>query len=113
VCKTFLESGRFKVKGTVRSTTNEAKIAPLRQAFGDHFNQLELVEADLLDEKSLFRAIEGAQYVVHTASPFPITKPKHEDDLIKPAVNGTMAVMRAAKEYKVKRVVITSSIAAT
>jgi nucleoside-diphosphate-sugar epimerase len=112
VCLAFLKDGSFKVRGTVRSTTNEAKIAPLKEAFGEYFDQLELAEADLLKEESLFKAIEGSTYVVHTASPFPIAKPKHEDLLIKPAVEGTMAVMKAAHKNKVKRVVITSSVAA-
>ena len=107
-----MKNGTFKIRGTVRSTTNEAKIAPLKQAFGEYFDQLELVEADMLKEETLFKAIEGSTYVVHTASPFPIAKPKHEDVLIKPAVEGTMAVMRAAHKNKVKRVVITSSVAA-
>ena len=49
-CKILLESGKYRVRGTVRSKTNEAKIAPLREAFGDKFDQLELVEADLLNE---------------------------------------------------------------
>ena len=44
-------------------------MGPLREAFGD---QVEFVEADLLDEESLFRAIDGSTYVVHTASPAPI-----------------------------------------
>jgi nucleoside-diphosphate-sugar epimerase len=112
VCLAFLKNGSFKVRGTVRSTTNEEKIAPLRTAFGEYFDQLELAEADLLNEESLYKAIEGSTYVVHTASPFIITKPTHEDVLIKPAVEGTMAVMRAAQKNKVKRVVITSSIVA-
>ena len=60
----------------------------------------------------MFKAIEGATYVVHTASPFPIVRPKDEMELIKPAVEGTMAAMRAAHHNKVKRVVITSSVAA-
>ncbi len=71
-----------------------------------------LVEADLENKDSLFAAIKGADYVVHTASPFPIKAPKHENELINPAVNGTLAVMEAALANKVKRVVITSSIAA-
>ena len=107
-----MKNGSFKVRGTVRSRTNEAKIAPLKQAFGDYFDQLELVEADLLDEDSLFKAIEGSIFVVHTASPVLIGKPKNEDVLIKPAVEGTMAVVRAAHKNRVKRVVITSSVAA-
>lgn len=72
---------------------------------------MELFEADLLKPESLDLAIEGCDFVVHTASPFPLAAPKHEDELIKPAVEGTMAVMRAAHKHKVKRVVITSSVA--
>ena len=71
-----------------------------------------MVEADLLDEDSLFKAMEGADYVVHTASPFMIGKVDHEDVFIKPAVEGTLSVLRAAVKDKVKRVVITSSVAA-
>jgi nucleoside-diphosphate-sugar epimerase len=112
VCLAFLKDGTYKVRGTVRSTTNETKIAPLKEAFGEYFDQLELIEADLLNEESLFKAIEGSTYVVHTASPFVLGKPKHEDLLIKPAVEGTMSVMRAAHKNKVKRVVITSSVVA-
>ena len=50
VCLTFLKSGKFRVRGTVRSTKNEAKILPLKTAFGEYFKKLELVEADLLNE---------------------------------------------------------------
>ncbi len=50
--------------------------------------------------------------MVHTASPFPLDQPKDENVLIKPAVEGTLAVVRAAHKYRVKRVVITSSVAA-
>lgn len=49
---------------------------------------------------------------MHTASPFPDNVPKDENVLIRPAVDGTLAVMRAAHKNKVKRVVITSSVAA-
>ena len=73
---------------------------------------MEFAEADLLDEKSMFKAIKGADFLVHTASPFPLNMPKDEDDLIKPAVEGTLTALRAARKNKVKRVVITSSIAA-
>ena len=47
---------------------------------------------------------------MHTASPFPFVDPKHEDDLIKPAVEGTLAAMRGALKHGVTRVVITSSV---
>ena len=112
VGKLLLESGKYKVRGTVRSKNNEAKIAPIRESFGELFDQLELVEADLLNEASLLEAISGSTYVMHVASPFVIEKPKHEDELIKPAVEGTLAVMKAAHQGKVKRVIVTSSIAA-
>ena len=111
-CLSFLRNGSFKVRGTVRSTKNPKKIEPLKKAFGEYFDQLELVEADLCDEKSMIQAMEGSTYIVHTASPFPIVAPKDENELIKPAVEGTLAVMKAARINKVKRVVITSSVAA-
>lgn len=107
----FLKDGTYTVKGTVRDTKNLKKIEPLRKAFGEHFDQLTLVEADLDNKESLLAAIQGADYVVHTASPFPLKPPKTEADLINPAVNGTLAVMEACHINKIKRVVITSSIA--
>jgi dihydroflavonol-4-reductase len=70
------------------------------------------VEADLDDKESVKNAIKGAHFVVHTASPFPLKPPKTELELINPAVNGTLAVMEACLENKIRRVVITSSIAA-
>jgi dihydroflavonol-4-reductase len=112
VCDYFLKDGTYDVRGTVRDKTNEKKLAPIRKAFGENFNKLELVEADLLKPETLDAAIAGCDYVVHTASPFPIEKPKDENILIKPAVEGTMAAVRAAHKHKVKRVVITSSVAA-
>lgn len=73
---------------------------------------MQLVEADLLNSQSLIKACEGADYIVHTASPFQTdVKRKDESKLIKPAVNGTLAVMMAAAIAKVKKVVITSSVA--
>lgn len=107
---TFLQDGRYKVRGTVRNTKNPTKLEPLKKAFGELFDQLELVEADLDNEQSIHDAIEGCTYVVHTASPFPLEKPKDEQVLIKPAVQGTLAALRGAQKHKVKRVVVTSSV---
>ena len=84
---------------------------PLMRAYGDLFKQLEIVEADLLKPETIEKAVEGMDYVVHTASPFPSQEPKDEMQIVRPAVEGTLAVMRAAYKYKVKRVVLTSSIA--
>ena len=108
-CKLFLEDGGFRVRGTVRDKNNEAKLAPIRESFGDLFGQLELVEADLMNEESLIAAIQGSTYVVHMASPFFFSS--DESVLIPPAVNGTTAVMKACKQAGVRRCVITSSLA--
>lgn len=98
VCLHFLKHGGFTVRGTVRSKTNEKKIEPLRKAFGEFFDQLELVEADLLNEDSVINACESSDYIVHTASPVPTQgkNPADPDMIIKPAVGGTMAALRAA-----------------
>ncbi len=72
VCNYFLMDGSFDVRGTVRDKNNETKLAPLRKAFGENFNKLELVEADLLKPETIDEAIKGCDYVIHTASPFPI-----------------------------------------
>lgn len=72
------------MRGTVRDKTNPEKLAQLRLAFGEHFDKLELVNADLLNEQSLIDAITGSTYVVHVASPFFFGGT--EDEVIKPAV---------------------------
>ena len=63
----------------------------------------------MLEEESIEKAVEGCAFVVHTASPLPIKPPEDENTVIKPAVDGTLAVLRAAHKHMVKRVVITSS----
>ena len=57
VCLQFLQTGQYKVRGTVRDAKKASKIDPLKKAFGGLFDQLELVEADLLDEASLVKAV--------------------------------------------------------
>ena len=103
----FLKEGGFRVRGTVRSKSNSFKICPLKAGLGTLFDKMELVEADLLDEASIMKACEGATYVVHSASP--MSPYLSEDELMKPAVFGTTAVMKACTQNKVKRCVITSS----
>ena len=108
-CLEFLKDGGYKVRGTVRNKDNQERIAPLRTAFGAHFDQLELVNADLTDEQSLVEAIKGSTYVVHLASPF--FSSQDESVLVKPAVDGTNAVMKACQLAGVRRCVVTSSCA--
>ena len=69
------------------------------------------MNADLLDEQSMIDAIAGSTYVVHMASPFFLAGEANEETLVKPAVNGTLAAMRACKAAGVRRCVVTSSCA--
>ncbi|CAH1782169.1 unnamed protein product, partial [Owenia fusiformis] len=108
-----LQTSGYRVRGTVRSLENEAKIKPLKELCPDAEHQLELVEADLLKPETWESAVKDCNYVIHTASPFPNQVVKDpETELIQPAVEGTTNVLKAIQAGKtVKRVVITSSIA--
>ncbi|KAH6876746.1 dihydroflavonol-4-reductase [Thelonectria olida] len=76
-------------------------------------SSVEVFEVDLLGDKGWDEACRGRDFVIHVASPYPSTIPKNEDDVIKPAREGTLRALRAAKKSgTVKRVVITSSFAA-
>jgi nucleoside-diphosphate-sugar epimerase len=70
------------------------------------------VQADLQKEAGWAQAVMGCEYVLHVASPFPLGAPRHEDDLILPAREGALRVLRAARDAGVRRVVLTSSFAA-
>lgn len=56
--------------------------------------------------------MKGCQYVIHMASPFPVANPIDENEIIEPAVEGTINVLEACSKAQVKRVVLTSSIVA-
>ena len=74
---------------------------------------IEFCEADLSDDKGWPKACKDCTYVLHVASPFPAAAPKHEDELIIPAREGTLRALKAAKAAgTVKRVVVTGSMAA-
>lgn len=111
VCQALLQDTGFsQVRGTMRNPKDTEKLEKLKKAYGAKvFGRLEIVAADLLDAESLDKAIEGQDVVVHVASPIPVVAPADENELIRPAVEGTLAILRAAQKHKVKRVVITSS----
>jgi nucleoside-diphosphate-sugar epimerase len=71
-----------------------------------------VVAADLSRDEGWAEAVDGCDYVLHMASPFPKETPKSDDELVRPAVDGTLRVLRAAASAGVKRVVLTSSVAA-
>ena len=72
-------------------------------------DKLTFVEADLLSDKGWDEAMQGCSYILHVASPFYLKEPKNENELIAPAVDGTLRVIKAAKSAEVKRLVLTSS----
>ena len=104
----------YRVRGTIRSQgrANEVREAMSAHLDADVVTRLELVEADLSREDGWEDAARGCTYVLHVASPFPNRVPEHEDELIKPAKDGTLRVLRAAADAGVRRVVLTSSLAA-
>ncbi|MEE8172199.1 MAG: aldehyde reductase [Alphaproteobacteria bacterium] len=107
----LLEEG-YRVRGTVRDLARQAS---LRQALEKHVeigDSLEFRAAELTRDEGWAEAFTECAYVLHVASPIPRAVPKHEDDLIVPARDGALRVLAAANEAGVRRVVLTSSMAA-
>ncbi len=101
------------VRTSVRDLAREPQVRALVKAGGaDPGGALSFVQADLQQEAGWAQAVVGCEYVLHVASPFPLAAPRHEDDLILPAREGTLRVLRAARDAGVRRVVLTSSFAA-
>jgi nucleoside-diphosphate-sugar epimerase len=101
------------VRTTVRNLARETEVrALLRQGGSEPGDRLRFFAADLEKDGGWKEAVAGCEFVLHVASPFPPTVPKHEDELIVPAREGTLRVLRAARDAGVKRVVLTSSFAA-
>jgi nucleoside-diphosphate-sugar epimerase len=112
-CILQLLSAGHEVRTTLRSSKREPDVrATLRQGGADPGARLSFFEADLEKDAGWVPAIAGCEYVLHVASPFPPSIPKHEDELIIPARDGALRVLRAARDTGVKRVVLTSSFAA-
>src|SRR4051812_9340197 len=106
-CIKRLHDDGYDVRATVRSRSREDEV---RQMVGE--GPLEIVEADLTADAGWTDAVAGCHAVLHVASPFPLAQPKHEDDLIVPARDGALRLLRAARAAGVRRVVLTSSFAA-
>jgi len=110
--KKLLDNGLI-VHATVRNPDNKQKTAQLEKLAQEAPGTLRLFKADLLQQGSFAKAMEGCELVYHTASPFTSKYKNPQKDLIDPAVNGTANVLEQAnKTESVKRVVVTSSVAA-
>lgn len=104
----LLEQG-YQVRGTLRTPERGAHLHQVLRQHIDLVSKLKFVIADLSKADGWDRAIEGCEFVVHTASPFPSESPESENDLLIPAIDGTVRVLRASAANGVKRVVLTSS----
>jgi dihydroflavonol-4-reductase len=107
----LLRDGRA-VRATVRSLDGQAGVRSAVCRGGVDDTQLELVEADLTSDDGWPAALEGVEEVHHVASPIPAAQPEDPDELIVPAREGTVRVLRAARDGGARRVVLTSSFAA-
>lgn len=107
-CALELLARGYRVRGTVRSAAKADAVRKTLAAHGD-VAKLEFAVADLLSDDGWADAAKDVHGVLHLASPFPLAQPKDADELIRPAVDGTLRVLRAATAAGAKRFVQTSS----
>jgi dihydroflavonol-4-reductase len=112
-CIAKLLNEGYRVQTTVRSLNRETNVREMIKMTGIEIgDKLSFVAADLLTDEGWPEAVAGCTYVLHVASPFPATQPKDENELIIPAREGALRVLRASRDAGVKRIVLTSSFAA-
>ena len=112
-CIIQLVAAGHRVRTTVRNLKREADVrAMLKEGGAEPGDQLSFAAADLEQDAGWKEAVAGCEYVLHVASPFPPAVPKDENELIVPAREGALRVLRAARDAGVKRLVLTSSFAA-
>ena len=107
-----LLSQGYAVRGTIRSVAKGDRLRQTLAAHSSSATELELVEADLESDTGWPEAVAGTDCVMHVASPFPMAPPKDPQDLIRPARDGALRVLRAARDAGIPRTVMTSSCAA-
>jgi dihydroflavonol-4-reductase len=111
-CLVELLRGDYAVRTTVRDLSREAEVRARVGSQVDPGDRLTFFAADLNSDDGWEQAVQGCDYVLHVASPFPLAQPKDPDELILPAREGTLRVLKAALDAGVSRVVVTSSVAA-
>ncbi|CAA2140917.1 NAD-dependent epimerase/dehydratase family protein [Hyphomicrobium sp. ghe19] len=107
----FLRRG-FAVRGTLRSMDKADEVRRAVAKLGCDPEKVSFIVADLSGDGGWDEAVAGSEIVVHTASPFPIAQPSDPEEVIRPAVDGTLRVLKAATRGAVRRVVLTSSTVA-
>ena len=112
-CIAQLLAAGHEVRTTVRTLARATDVrAVVKEGGVDDADRLAFTAAELTGDDGWAQAAAGCDFVLHVASPFPARPPRHEDELITPAREGTVRVLRAARDAGVKRVVLTSSFAA-
>ncbi len=111
-CLVELLQRGYQVRASVRDAGRAAEVCALVAAAGGDVQRLSLVILDLENDRGWATAVAGCTYVLHVASPFPATSPADDNELIRPAREGTLRVLRHAVTASVRRVVLTSSSAA-
>lgn len=108
----LLQSG-YRVRGTIRSMRKASDVftSVTNQVGRDAAARLELVEADLLDDKGWAEAMQGVTAVMHVAAAIRADEPRDQNLVIRPALEGTERVLKATHAAGIKRIIITSSIA--
>lgn len=100
----------YRVRTTLRTLSRQDEVKSMLAKGGAvDFENLEFIQTDLTSDTNWMKAVADANYVIHVASPTPATRPDDGDEMVKMAVDGTLRVMKAAKEAGVKRVVLTSA----
>ncbi len=102
----------YAVRTTVRTLAREAEVRANVATQIDAGERLEVLQADLMSDEGWPEAVTGCDYVLHVASPFPVKQPKDPDELIVPAREGSVRVLRTSLDAGAKRIVMTSSAAA-
>ncbi|WP_310219661.1 SDR family oxidoreductase [Chitinophaga ginsengisegetis] len=112
-CILQLLNAGFMVRATLRSLSRESDVRlMLKNGGAEAGDRLTFIEADLSSGEHWPEAMNGCTYVLHVASPTPKLDYKHEDEMIIPAREGVLQVLRTARDAGVKRVVLTSAIGA-
>jgi len=112
-CTLALLNAGYSVRTTVRDLAREDQVREmLRRGGAEPGDNLRVVRADLSADDGWAQAVAGVDGVLHVASPTLTRAPKSDDEMVRPAVGGTLRVLRAAREAGVRRVVLTSAIGA-
>ena len=109
-CAVELLKNGYSVRGSLRSLSKSGKVIAVIKKEVDPKDNLEFCELDLLSNEGWDDAMKGCEFLLHVASPFIILEPKDENEYIRPAVDGTIRALKAAKKAGIKRVVLTSSM---